>query len=106
VSKPVSLFAAVGPYLNIGFGGKAKTATCQYDSDGKAGKETVRTTSNNVYSDKLMNRCNWGLDFKVGAEFCRHYQVNVGYELGMNKIFKNSLDSKHRTLTVGLIYMF
>jgi len=66
----------------------------------------VRTTSNNVYNDKLMNRCNWGLDFKVGAEFCRHYQVNVGYELGMNKIFKNSLDSKHRTLTVGLAYMF
>lgn len=53
-----------------------------------------------------MYRMNWGIDFMAGAEFCRHYQVNVGYELGMNKIFKKSLDRKHRTFTVGVAYMF
>lgn len=119
VSKSVSLFAAVGPYINFGIGGKSKVTTtattvksrATAKDTGASGKteqttETKKTVSDNVYSDKLMNRVNWGLGFKVGAEFCRHYQVNVGYELGMNKIFKNSLDSKHRTFTVGVAYMF
>lgn len=119
VSKSVSLFAAVGPYLNFGIGGKSKVTTTSTTIKSRATAkepgtsdkteqttETKKTVSDNVYSDKLMNRVNCGLDFKVGAEFCRHYQVNVGYELGMNKIFKNSLDSKHRTFTVGVAYMF
>lgn len=113
VSKSVSLFAAVGPYVNFGIGGKSKVTTTATKVQSRAveGKteqttETKKTASDNVYSDKLMNRVNWGLGFKVGAEFCRHYQVNIGYELGLNKIFKNSLDSKHRTFTVGLAYMF
>lgn len=95
VSKSVGLYAAAGPYVNLGIGGKCKVE-----------QSTEKTVSDNVYSDKLMNRFNWGLGFKVGAEVCRHYQVNVGYELGLSKIFKNSLDSKHRTFTVGVAYMF
>lgn len=117
VSKSVSLFAAAGPYVNFGIGGKSKVTTTMVQSltTAKASGTstnteqttgTKKTASNNVYSDKLMNRVNWGLGFKVGAEFFRHYQVNVGYELGMNKIFKNSIDSKHRTFTVGVAYMF
>lgn len=119
VSKPVKLFIAAGPYLNIGFGGKSKVTTTKeqgktFDpSKEKPGQngttvktETTSTASSNVYSDKLMNRLNWGVGFKVGAEICNHYQVNVGYELGLSKIFKNSLDSKHRTLSVGVAYMF
>jgi len=119
VSKSVSLFAAVGPYINFGIGGKSKVTTTATTAKTRATAiepgtysktepttRTKKTVSDNVYSDKLMNRVNWGLDFKVGAEFCRHYQVNVGYELEMNNIFKNSLDSKHRTFTVGVAYMF
>jgi len=119
VSKSVSLFAAVGPYINFGIGGKSKVCTTvmadatraaakEVGTSDKIGRtiETKQTVSDNVYGDKLMSRFNCGLGFKVGAEFFRHYQVNVGYELGMNKIFKNSLDSKHRTFTVGVAYMF
>ena len=102
VSKSVSLFAAAGPYVNFGLGGKSEVTTTK-TSAGTQGKSTA---SDNVYSDKLMNRVNWGLDFKVGAEFCHHFQVNVGYELGLNKIFKNGPDSKHRTWTAGVAYLF
>lgn len=105
VSKSVSLFAAAGPYVNFGLGGKSKVITTEMPV-GTQGKVEKSTASDNVYSDKLMNRVNWGLDFKVGAEFCRHFQVNVGYELGLNKIFKNSPDSKHRTWTAGVAYLF
>lgn len=120
VSKSVSLFAAVGPYIDFGLGGKCKMTTeltndgtrATAKEPGTTGKtdqtatKMTKTTSKNVYSDNVMNRCNYGLGFKVGAEFLRHYQLNVGYELGLNKIYKNSLDTKHRTLTVGVAYMF
>lgn len=116
-SKSVSLFAAAGPYINIGLGGKCKVTTTaaangtratqkEPDTTEQTVKETKETVSDNVYSDKLMQRVNWGVGLKAGAEFCRHYQVNVGYELGLSNIFKGSPDSKHRTLTLGVAYMF
>lgn len=33
-------------------------------------------------------------------------KLEVGYELGLNKIVKNSFDSKCHTSTVGVAYMF
>lgn len=119
VAKSLKLFAAAGPYMNIGFGGKSKVTTTKEsgksfdpskEMPGQNGTtvktETTSTASSNVYSDKLMNRLNWGVGFKVGAEVCKHYQVSVGYELGLSKIYKKSLGSKHRTLSVGVAYMF
>lgn len=113
VAPSVSLFAAAGPYINIGLGGKSKVQTMQLtdgstttSSAGQTSKYEEATASDNVYSDKLMNRINWGVGFRIGAEFSSHYQVSVGYELGLTKIFKDSLDSKHRTLTLGVAYTF
>lgn len=119
VSRSVSVFAAAGPYINIGLSGKSKVTSSKdvaksfdpsKEKPGQGGttvkKETTETASSNVYSDKLMNRYSWGVDFKVGAELSSHYQLYVGYELGLSKIFKNSLDSKHHTLTIGVAYMF
>lgn len=113
VAPSISLFAAAGPYINVGLGGKSKVQTMQL-ADGSSTKsaagETTKyesgTVSDNVYSDKLMNRISWGIGFKIGAEFGSHYQVGVGYELGLNKIFKDALDCKHRTLALGVAYMF
>lgn len=113
VAPSVSLFAAAGPYINIGLGGKSKVQTMQLtdgstttSSAGQTSKYEEATASDNVYSDQLMNRINWGVGFRIGAEFSSHYQVSVGYELGLTKIFKDALDSKHRTLTLGVAYTF
>lgn len=32
--------------------------------------------------------------------------ASVGYELGLTKIFKDALNCKHRTLTLGVAYTF
>jgi len=106
VAKQVKLFAAAGPYINIGLGGKDKVKETLLNTAGGTIKTVKTTASDNVYSDKLMNRVEWGLGFKVGVEVCKHYQLGVGYGLGLRKIYKKSLDSKHRTFNISAAYMF
>lgn len=120
--KNVDLFAAVGPYINIGIGGKAKHIYTPMPQDGtravegaleklkeqkKDAEKSIETTiSDNVYSDKLMNRVEWGFDIRIGAEIYRHYQLNASYGLGMSNIFKENFNYKHRTFSIGVAYMF
>lgn len=106
VSKPAELLAAIGPYVHFGLGGTIEKRVTTYNDFGSLDTDMLSDASTNVYSDKLMNRVSWGIGFKAGAEFSSHTQLYVGYELGLNKIFRESLDCKHRTLTVGVAYMF
>lgn len=121
-AKNVDLFAAVGPYINIGIGGKAKYIWQPKKQDGtrstaneldklkeqkkEAEKSVEKTISDNVYSDNLLNRVEWGFDIRIGAELWHHYQLNASYGLGMSNIFKNNLEGKHRTFSIGVAYMF
>lgn len=122
VAKHCDLFAAIGPYINIGMGGKTKyiyTPKSQNDTRAtdnafehlkdqkhEAEKSVETMISNNVYSDKLLNRMEWGFDIRIGAEIYRHYQLNASYGLGMSNIFKENFNYKHRTFSIGVAYMF
>lgn len=99
--RNVSLFVNVGPYFNVGLFGKAKETITPDD-----GRATTYTRSDNVFSDKMQERFDWGLGFRAGVEIVRHIQLGIGYDWGMKNINKNGMDCKNRTFVVSCAYMF
>lgn len=99
--RNVSLFVNAGPYFNIGLFGKAKE-TITPDN----GRATTYTKADNVFSDKMQERFDWGLGFRAGVEIARHIQLGIGYDWGMKNINKNGVDCKNRTFTASCAYMF
>lgn len=101
LGRNVSLFVNAGPYFNIGLFGKAKeTVTPTH------GKATTYTRADNVFSDKMQERFDWGLGFRASVEVVRHIQVGIGYDWGMKNVNKNGVDNKNRTFTASCAYMF
>lgn len=109
-SDSFSLFAAAGPYVDFGLCGKVKKVTDTYAADGytktEASKET--TVSSNIYKDKVFNRVNCGIGFKIGTDLFQHYQIQAGYSLGLTKTFHNGGNHRNRqqTFFAGVVYMF
>lgn len=100
VSDNISMFAAAGPYVGIGLFGKLNATGCM--------SGTKTTLSDNVYSDKLAGRFDWGLGCRIGVEFAEHYQLYVGYDHGFKNLNtdKNRMNRKNRTFNVSVAYMF
>lgn len=101
VGRNVSLFVNAGPYFNIGLFGKAKE-TITPDK----GTATTKETAGNVFSDKMLNRFDWGLGFRAGTEIARRVQLSIGYDWGMKNINKVGMDNKNRTFVASCAYMF
>ena len=63
------------------------------------------TTKYNVfgYGQISGEKFDWGFDAKVGVEFSG-YQIHIGYDLGMRKVWKYALSEnvKHRSISLGL----
>lgn len=97
VSKAALLLEA-GPYIGVGLFGNNKV---EY-----AGKST--TVSHNVFKDNLYDRFDWGLGVKAGVQFCKHYQVSLGYDFGLQNLSTNKdlVDYKNRTFTASVSYIF
>lgn len=103
LSGAARLYAAAGPYLSIGIAGKEKVAT-YVPADGQMLEKKV---SGNVFADHIMNRVGWGIGAGAGAELWSHYRVGIAYDHSMSDIFSGGhSDSRHRTLSVGVGYMF
>ena len=100
VGQNVSLFIKAGPYFNIGLFGKA-TETIAPDKGAAMTKKTA-----NVFSDKMLNRFDWGLGFRAGMEIAHHVQFSIGYDWGMKNINRNDVNSKNRTFVVSCASMF
>lgn len=99
--RNVSLFVNAGPYFNIGLFGKA-TETITSDK----GEVTAKKTTDNVFSDKMQERFDWGLGFRAGVEIVRHIQLGIGYDWGMKNIYKSGTECKNRTFTASCAYLF
>jgi hypothetical protein len=97
--RNVSLFVNAGPYFNIGLFGKAKETV-----NSANGESATYTVADNVFSDKVQERFDWGLGFRAGVEISRHIQLGIGYDWGMKNI--NESDCKNRTFTASCAYMF
>lgn len=102
MSKAVKIYAAAGPYLSIGIAGKERLTTNIAN-----GLTTDKVSSGNVYKDGIVNRTEWGLGVKMGAELLGNYHVTLSYDHAMSNIFKKQyMDAKSRTLSIGIGYLF
>lgn len=101
VGRNVNLFFNAGPYFNIGLFGKSKITLTDNN-----GISLTKNVSDNVFSDKVLNRFDWGLGVRAGAEIARHVQLSVGYDWGMKNVNKIGADSKNRTFTASFAYLF
>lgn len=104
IGRHVGLFVNAGPYFNIGLFGKTKETVTP---DG--GKSTEHARVDNVFSDKVMERFDWGVGFRIGIEVARHIQIAVGYDWGLKNVGKgidSNYNYKNRTFTASCSYMF
>lgn len=100
----VNAFVNAGPYIGIGLFGKQKTKVQPLDGTAT----TTTTTADNVFSDNMCKRFDWGLGASVGVELARHYQLSVGYDWGLKdlKTDKMPFENKHRVFRATFAYMF
>lgn len=101
VNDNLSIFADAGPYFNFGVFGKMKQISIP-----SGGKETVTTTSKNVFKDNLVEIFDYGAGFRAGVEVVRHLQVGIGYDWAFKSPYKDISNTKHRTLVVSCSYLF
>lgn len=101
----ISLLVDVGPYLAYSIAG---VVNYEY-------KEISDSSNNKNGSYKLdgkecdeeLNSLEWGLGFKVGAEFNQKYKIMFGYDWGQSDVFKDfEVKTRNRNLHIDLIYMF
>lgn len=102
VAKSVKLFAAVGPYFAAGLFGPANV-----EMTGTGDVKDSNVKIDNIFKDsdynKGMKRFDAGLSVRVGAEFVKHIQLSLGYDLGFVEL-QNTLYNQNISLSVG--YMF
>lgn len=99
VGDAVSLFVKGGPYVAFGVFGKVKT---WQTTDGVMVHDVKESAFKN-----WINRFDWGLGLRVGAEFLNHYQISVGHDWGLKGFEKAHPSSdKHRTYSISVSYMF
>ena len=97
------ILGSVGPYAGLGLFGKS---TYRVESKNKVVKTT---TSDNLFKDKLQERFDWGVGANLGVEIHNHYQLSLGYNLGLKNIYKKEKgqgDSKNRVFNVSFAYLF
>lgn len=103
MNERATVFVAGGPYVAVGLSGKT-TITGNEEID----TGLLKTTCNNLFSDGVYRRFDFGVGAKVGLEFNRCIQVALGYEAGLIKPLKdwklNSL--KERTVSFTASYLF
>ena len=103
VGENIKFLGSVGPYVGLGVFGKS---TYRVESKNKVMKTT---TSDNLFKDKLQERFDWGVGVNLGVEIHNHYQLSLGYNLGLKNIYKKEKgqgDSKNRVLNVSFAYLF
>ena len=99
VGNDVSLFVKGGPYMALGVFVKVKT---WQTIDGAK----VHNVKESVFKNHI-NRFDWGVGLRVGAEFLNHYQISIGHDWGLKDFEKNHpFSSKHRTFTLSVSYIF
>ena len=82
----LGLFADFGPYFAIGVNGKEKT---EFDGD------AVEDYSKKFFRNSKMilgeiQRYDFGLGFRVGAEYANHHSLNFSFDWGLTDMYRDS----------------
>ena len=82
----LGVFADFGPYFAIGVNGKEKT---EFDGD------AVEDYSKKLFRNSKMilgeiQRYDFGLGFRVGAEYANHHSLNFSFDWGLTDMYRDS----------------
>lgn len=101
VGRGVKVFADAGPYLGLGLFGSFKQVSTM-------NAVTTEVVCDNLFKEKKQKRFDWGLGLNAGVELAGRYQVSVGYDQGLTKMFKKDMrqDSKNGVFKLSLAYLF
>lgn len=82
-------YAAVGPYIGVGFSAKYKDADV------------------NLYKDDALQPWDFGAKAQIGYEFANRIQINAGYKIGfINAVDKGDGKMLPQTVSLGIGYRF
>lgn len=82
----LGVYADFGPYFGIGIGGKNKLDFS--DDSFKDIKHNIFKVDKDNPTNFYQQRFDWGLGFRVGAEYNEHYSLNFGFNWGLMDILK------------------
>ena len=102
VGENLTLFGSVGPYIGWGLLG-------EYSCKTEANSTETKTISDNLFKDNLQKSFDWGLGLNFGVEFYNHYQLSLGYNLGLQNINEKKdieVGGKNRVFNISVGYMF
>lgn len=97
LSDRARLFMDLGPYFAVGLYGKSKVDSKVETAD-----------AGNLFKD-IYKRFDCGVGARMGVEAGRHFQLSIGYELGLMKPMKGwspLSSSKDRTFSCAVAYYF
>ena len=90
LTDKISAFGEFGPYFGIGVAGKWK-----FDGE-KLG---------DFFGEDEAKRFDMGLGLRAGVEFMQKYQVHIGYDFGLMKLYDED-KNRNGNFTLGVSYMF
>ena len=97
----LGVFADFGPYFGVGVGGRN---SFDFESDGIPDfhKNIYKDHYNGTYGNGIdkydairAQRFDWGLGFRVGAEYNQHYSINFAFDWGLVDILKDDYRSAY-----------
>lgn len=116
LNNDFAIFGEFGPYFAYGLFGKTDASTLDFDEDYNA----ISVSESHDTFDEF-KRFDFGLGFRIGAEFKNKYILSVGYDFGLVNTWKSTywdeddeygdgIDAigsvKNRNLTISLAYRF
>lgn len=103
----LKFFAEGGPYIAYALSGKTKYS-------GENARKADALPSTDFFGKKAFKRFDFGVGFALGLEVAKHYQLKVGYDLGLINTMGTSdqyvagggVTYKNRNFNVGIAYAF
>lgn len=82
----LGVFADFGPYFAIGVNGKEKT---EFDGDAVEDRSTKFFRNSKMDLGEIQ-RYDFGLGFRVGAEYANHHSLNFSFDWGLTDMYRDS----------------
>ena len=82
----LGIFADFGPYFAIGVNGKEKF---EFDGDAVEDRSTKFFRNSKMILGEIQ-RYDFGLGFRVGAEYANHHSLNFSFDWGLTDMYRDS----------------
>lgn len=98
LSETLGVFADFGPYIAIGTNGKLRT---NYEDD-LWKDESTRYFRNDKNPYGTFQRCEFGMGYRIGAEYANHHSLIMGMDWGSSDLYRDKYREKFAIENPGL----